>query len=153
MRRTVVAAFALSMLAAACGETTAPDDNPTVHRLTLNDVVGVYQLETVNDNQIPYALPSGFQITGGTVELRANSVFIKSVQSTRSAGSFGDLSTWSGSFELILPDTIRFKPSGGFVPAALVEEFSGTIDGETLTVVESRSGLVDAGQHLMYRRS
>jgi hypothetical protein len=119
----------------------------------VSDVVGVYDLESVNGNGIPYVLPSGMEITGGFIELRENGTFTKTVESNQISG-WMDLSTWGGTFALIAPDTVRFNPgAGSFLPAALGEEFSGTVNGKTITVVETRPDLVDWRQRLLYRRS
>ncbi len=78
---------------------------------------------------------------------------MKIVTSNVPVGGFGDVSTWQGAITLIEPDTVLFEPSTmAFVPASLVEEFRGTIVGGGLTVVESRSGLPDAGLRALYRR-
>jgi hypothetical protein len=78
---------------------------------------------------------------------------LKTVNSSAPVGGFGDVSTWQGAITLIEPDTVLFEPNTmAFVPASLVEEFRGTIVGDGLTVVESRSGLPDAGLRALYRR-
>ena len=99
-------------LLTACGDTP----------FTPEGVAGVYTLESINGNPLPFAETAQTTITAGSITLNADGTFSSSVTTNSNTRPF------SGTFTLVEPSTIRFAATGE-------EPLSGTLEGDTITII------------------
>ena len=123
-------------LLTACGDALSPEG-----------VSGRYNLVSVNGEFIPSSetvtVRPGFTLTrtvsAGSVSLSANNTYSASltiqIEDSAHGTSGPDTETDSGTFELVEPATIRFTSSDG-------DTFSGTLDGNRLTIIEDGDSFV-----------
>ena len=121
-------------LLTACGDSFSPEG-----------VSGLYNLVSVNGTALPYSetvtVGPGMTVvtetvSAGSVSLSANNTY--SVSITIGIDGADIPNAGSGTFELVEPATIRFTSSSLVVPAGnrLLESFSGTLDGNRLTIID-----------------
>jgi hypothetical protein len=132
MRRIVLAAFALTVLA-ACGDAFSPES-----------VSGFYQLLSISGNALPYSetitedgVTAEMTINAGSVTLNENGTFSTSMDFEIISDVFtGDQTlTSSGTFTLVEPATVQFTNE-------FDEQWAGTLDGDRLTVGEEAGSYV-----------
>ncbi len=126
-------------LLTACGDSFSPEG-----------VSGLYNLVSVNGSAIPHSetvtVGPGMTVietfSAGSVSLSANNTYSVSITIGIDGADF--LTTDSGTFELVEPATIRFTSSSLVVPAGnrLLESFSGTLDGNRLTIIDDGDSYV-----------
>ena len=135
MRRIVLAAFALTVLA-ACGDAFSPES-----------VSGSYQLVSVSGNTLPFSetntaggVTVEMTINAGSVTLNENGTFSTSIDLEIVSDVFtGDETlTSSGTFTLVEPATVQFINEWD-------EQFGGTLESDRLTLIE-------AGHSYLYER-
>ena len=122
-------------LLTACGDSFSPEG-----------VSGLYNLESINGNPVPFSETETrfgetvtVTVSAGSVSLNANSTYSISVTTQfESAGtSRTDTDTDSGTFELVEPATVRFKQQGGDG-----DTFAATLDGNRLTFIDNGDSFV-----------
>jgi len=107
-------------LLTACGDTPfAPEG-----------VAGVYTLESINGNPLPFAETAQSTIIAGSITLNADGTVSTSFTTsvTLDGTTTTDTQTFSGTFTLVEPSTIRFAFTGE-------ESLSGTLEGDRLTII------------------
>ncbi len=122
MRRLASVVLTGALLTACGGNPFSPES-----------VSGVYNLVSVNGNALPWTF-QGFTISARSFSLNANNTYSTSV-TIQNGGGVQGTSTASGTFELVEPATIRFTSSAGGT-------FSGTLDGNRLTLIEDVDSFV-----------
>ena len=126
--RRLASVLLASALLAACGDSLSPEG-----------VSGLYILETINGSPLPFSeivTPTLTVVTtAGSVSLNANSTYSASITLSITVDGTTTTSTEtdSGTFELVEPSTVRFTGSA----TGLGETFSGTLDGNQLTIIEA----------------
>jgi hypothetical protein len=122
----IVPVLLLSLLLAACGDSTGPGDNGTT------GVAGTYNLQTVNGNPLPFTVlqvgEDKLEVTAGRVTLNADRTFSASVTFREKEGTSERTTTETDSGTYTQNgNTIRFSNSDG-------TEDTATINGNDLTI-------------------
>ena len=116
MRRLALVVLTGALLTACGGNPFSPEG-----------VSGLYNLVSVNGNELPWTSDQGATTFAGSFNLNANNTYSTSVTIQPPSSNIPATVTASGTFELVEPDTIRFTRSDGGM-------FSGTLDGNRLTL-------------------
>ncbi len=105
------------------------------HSLSVGDVSGPYDLESVNGQDIPYSETLGrvtTSVESGTATLGViDNTWSMSMTYVTSSFTEGDTTltdTGSGTYTLVQPSTIRFTDSNG-------DTFAATWDDDTITII------------------
>ena len=132
MRRLASVVLTGVLLTACGGDAFSPEN-----------VSGIYNLETISGNPLPFSMTDASGITGtttaGSIILNANGTMSISttvtitIAGTTTTNTFGG----SGTFELVAPSTIRLTSDG--------ETISGTLDGDRITII-------GGGDSFVYRK-
>ena len=141
MHRIVVTAFALTVLVAS-GDAFS------------QSVSGFYQLVSVNGNPLPYSQTFTHDSVSVETTLNASSYTLNEDGTFSMSNEMEVVSdvftgertlTASGTFTLVEPDTVQFTTEHD-------DQFSGTLDGDRLTVIEIEEGTIFVYERELRRR-
>jgi hypothetical protein len=96
-------------------------------------IFGTYTLITINGEELPVEIAPGFEITAGSVRLNSDNTYVLSF--TLRLDGTTDTVDDPGTFTVVDGSIIQF--TGGEAG-----NFSGTVSGNTLTIVEEGDTLV-----------